>query len=180
MTAESLHETAVGHDEVTRHAYPASAMVGDYLRAAAGLVPAAALLFSVPVASIGGMVLTAFALIFGLFALRTAACHHSSIELDASALRLSGLRCRTIAWDALDRMKLSYYSTRRDRRAGWMQLELRAGAATVRLDSRIDGFEAVVRRAAAAASARALELNPATAANLQALGIKLPDYGAGR
>ncbi len=51
-------------------------------------------------------------------------------------------------------MKLAYYSTRRDRRDGWMQLELRAGASTIRLDSRIDGFAELVERAALAAAAR--------------------------
>ena len=45
-------------------------------------------------------------------------------------------------------MKLAYYSTRRDRKSGWMQLELGAGGARVRLDSRIAGFDRLVRRAA--------------------------------
>jgi hypothetical protein len=85
-------------------------------------------------------------------------------------------------------MRLAYYSTRRDRRSGWMQLELGAGGARVRLDSRIEGFDQVVRHAAAVAAAHGLALNEATFANLEALGIRLPeaqldtglDSGAGR
>ncbi|TMJ62705.1 MAG: hypothetical protein E6G81_01310 [Alphaproteobacteria bacterium] len=56
-----------------------------------------------------------------------------------------------------------------------MQLDLGAGGAKVRLDSRIEGFDQVVRRAAAVASARGLALNEATWANLQALGIYVPE-----
>ena len=46
----------------------------------------------------------------------------------------------------------------------------------MRLDSRIEGFDQVVRHAAEVALARGIALNDATAANLQALGIRLPDY----
>jgi hypothetical protein len=73
-------------------------------------------------------------------------------------------------------LKLAYYSTRRDRRDGWMQLELRAGASTIRFDSRIDGFNQLVERAALAAAARGVELSAATAGNLEALGIGRPVY----
>jgi hypothetical protein len=69
-------------------------------------------------------------------------------------------------------MKLAYYSTRRDRKSGWMQLQLGAGRARMSLDSRLDGFEQVARQAADIASERGLALSDATAANLQALGIR--------
>ena len=58
-----------------------------------------------------------------------------------------------IRWVGSTRIKLAYYSTRRDRRDGWMQLELRAGSSRIRLDSRIDGFAQLVGRAAQAAAA---------------------------
>jgi serine protease inhibitor len=55
-----------------------------------------------------------------------------------------------------------------------MQLWLGAGRARLSLDSRLDGFDQVVRQAAIAAAERGLELSDATAANLQALGIRVP------
>ncbi len=61
-----------------------------------------------------------------------------------------------------------------------MQLDLRAGGARLRLDSRIAGFDRVVRYAAIVAYDRGLELNEATAANLQSLDIRLPELGAER
>jgi hypothetical protein len=68
-------------------------------------------------------------------------------------------------------MKLSYYSSRRDGRAGWMQLELRSGSAKLRLDSRIEGFTELVEVSARAAAARGLSLSASTLANLQAVGL---------
>ena len=49
---------------MSRHAYPASAMVGDYARAAAGLVPAAVILAIEPVGLVAGAVLSGLAALF--------------------------------------------------------------------------------------------------------------------
>ena len=165
---------------ISRHVYPSSAMIGDYLRAAAGLVPTGVLFATVPVSAVPATVLGGFAAIFGMFGLRTALRHGTSLEMSETELRASGIWSSTIAWAEMDRMKLAYYSTRRDRKSGWMQLEVGAGGRRLRLDSRIGGFDQVVRRAAAAAARRDLELSEATLANLQALGIRIPEPGAGR
>lgn len=162
---------------VSRHTYPTTAMVGDYLRAAAGLVPSAALLAAGPVGTVPAVILGGFATIFGVFGLRTLLRHLTWIEMSETGLRVSGAWRTEVLWGELDRMKIGYYSTRRDRKAGWMQLDLRARRGRVRLDSRIGGFDAVVRRAALIAAARGLALNEATVSNLQALGIKLPEIG---
>jgi len=169
MTPMAEFEDAPG---TTRHIYPSSAMVGDYLRAAAGLVPTGLLFATVPIGTVAATVLGVFAAIFGVFGLRTVLRHGTSIEMTEDGLRTDGVSRRTIRWAELDRMKLAYYSTRRDRRAGWMQLELVASGVKVSLDSRIAGFDQVVRRAADAAVARGLALNEATVANLESLGIR--------
>ena len=173
MRAEDVADTS-------RHAYPASAMVGDYLRAAAGLVPVGVLFATLPVGAVAASILGSFAAIFAVFGLRTALRHGTSVEMTETELRAYGLRRSTIHWAELDHMRLAYYSTRRDRRSGWMQLDLGAGGAKVRLDSRIEGFDQVVRRAAAVASERGLALSEATWANLQALGIHVPEPEAMR
>ena len=161
----------------TRHIYPTSAMLGDYLRAAAGLVPAGAVIVAAPVGTAAAAVLGSFAAVFALFGVRTMLRHGSRLEMSETELREDGIRSCTIVWAELDRMKLAYYSTRRDRKSGWMQLDLGAGSARVRLDSRIEGFDRLVRRAAEAAGDRGLALNDATLANLEALGIRLPPSG---
>ena len=146
-------------------------MCGDYLRAAAGFVPTAAILVSLPVGVVAAIVLGGFAALFAVFGARTLVRHGTRFEITKSALLASGL-CRTsIAWRELDSMTLSFYSTRRDRRDGWMQLELRSGWKRIRLDSRIVGFAELVSKSANVARARGLTLNAATLANLAALGV---------
>jgi hypothetical protein len=158
----------------TRHRYPTAAMVGDYLRAAAGLVPAVAIFATTPLSEAGTVVLGGFAAIFAIFGLRTLLRHGTSLEMTDTELRAIGIWRRTIVWAELDRMKLAYYSTRRDRKSGWMQLELGARSTRLGLDSRITGFDRIVRRTAAAAAARDLELSDTTIANLHALGLAPP------
>lgn len=155
-----------------RHAYPASAMLGDYLRAAAGLVPTVAILAIASLGAVAAGILGGLAALFSVFGLRTALRHRTFVEVTEAGISASGPLGASIRWTELDRIKLAYYSTRRDRRDGWMQLELRAGRSVIRLDSRIEGFAELVERSARAAATRRLVLNPATAANLEALGIQ--------
>jgi hypothetical protein len=175
-----LDATSGAPADATRFGYPISAMAGDYLRAAAGLGPTVLILGTVSVGSVAELVLGGFAVIFGAFAIRTALRHGTSLKVSDKELRATGLRSVTIPWRDLDRMKLAYYSTRRDRKSGWMQLELGAGRARLSLDSRLDGFDRLVRQAALAAAARGLELSEATATNLQALGIRVPEQRVAR
>lgn len=171
MLAEELTVT-------TRHVYPTAAMIGDYLRAAAGLVPTGVVFATEPVGTVAATVLGSFAAVFGIFGLRTVLRHGTRLEMSDTELRAFGAWPCTISWADLDRMKLTYYSTRRDRRSGWMQLDLAAGGSRVKLDSRIAGFDRLVRRAAEVAVSRGVALNEATLTNLEALGIRLLEPGA--
>src|SRR5229473_747779 len=72
MTATPIDERTDDPAGTTRHAYPAAAMVGDYLRAAAGLVPVGVLFATLPVGAVAAGVLGSFAAIFAAFGLRTA------------------------------------------------------------------------------------------------------------
>jgi hypothetical protein len=171
---------------VTRHAYPGSAMIGDYARAGAGVFATGAVLACGQLGPVATGLLAGLLVLFAVFGLRTGLRHATQIEASENGLSASGLLSATIRWAELDRIKLAYYSTRRDRSSGWMQLDLAAGAAAIRLDSRLDGFNQLVERSALAAAARGIAMSPATAANLQALGIKssalqeLPSGAEGR
>jgi hypothetical protein len=159
---------------MTRLAYPGSTMAGDYLRAAAGLVPTAAVLATTRVSVTAAAILAGVAALFLCFGIRTALRHGTRVELSEAVLRTLGPRARSILWSELDGIKLAYYSIRRERGGGWMQLELRAGRSVLRFDSRIEGFAVLVERAARAAARRGLSLDAATAANLRSFGIGAP------
>jgi len=169
-----LDATSNLSQEAARFSYPASAMAGDYMRAAAGLAPTLFILATVSLGDVTTAVIGGFAAIFAAFAIRTALRHGTSLEMDENGLRAAGLRRTVIPWGGLDRVKLAYYSTRRDRKSGWMQLQLRAGRSRLSLDSRLDGFDQLARQAARVAAERGVALSDATAANLQALGIRPP------
>jgi len=129
-----MTEIDVAHGEpanATRFSYPASAMAGDYLRAAAGLAPTTLILATASVGSVAEVVLGGFAAIFGVFAIRTALRHGTSLEVSDAELRATGLRPAAIPWARLDRMKLAYYSTRRDRKSGWRPTQPRQPARRV-------------------------------------------------
>ena len=121
-------------------------------------------------------VLAGLALLFFIFGLRTAVRHKIFVEFSDSGVTLGGWKGATIPWSEMHEFKLSYFSTRRDREGGWMQLRLRGGKRTIRLDSTLEGFDKLSRHAARAARRHDLELSPDTVQNLNALGVLEPRH----
>jgi hypothetical protein len=156
---------------VSGHRYPVSALAGDYARAAAGLALAIPPLVLLQLNAVVAAVFALLAALFAVFAWRTLLRQLGTIEMNETEICSTGLFAVCLRWDALDEVKLGYYATRRDGGSGWMQLALRAGGRRLLLDSRIEGFPAIAARAAAVARQRGLELSPATANNLAALGV---------
>jgi hypothetical protein len=151
--------------------YPAPALLGDLLRALAGTLASALPLVLARPPPWLALLLVALLLLFLAYLLgalrRAGTCYRLHDEgIDAAP---GGV---TIRWSALDMLRLDYYATRRDGRGGWFDLRLCAGRCTLRVDSRLAGFDAVLAQALRAAERRALVLAPATLANLHALGLR--------
>jgi hypothetical protein len=161
------------------HRYPHRSLVGDYVRAAAGLALTAGPLAVVPAGAVAGPVLGGLAVLFALFGARTALRQASRIEIDDDALALVGPWTRRIAWREVTGLRLRYFATRRDRSGGWMQLVVTSSNATLRLDSTLDGFPAIARHAARVACERGIALTPATVDNLRVFGVTLETSGRG-
>ncbi len=164
--------------------YPVSALRGDYVRAAAGLMltlgPAAA----IPMSSPANYVLLPAGLLFALFGVRTWLRQQCRVHLTNAGISIFQPRQVSLDWQRVRAVKLSYFSTRPDRSGGWMQLILQGDdpqhqgrSRTIRLDSALDGFVTVARRAAAAAEANALPISATTRANFEALGVELGAVG---
>ena len=158
---------------MSEHSYGPRELAQDYARSGVGLTVTAGPLLFVP-ASPGMMaVLGGLAALFLAFGTRTALRQMTVVRLDDAGITASGPMGVTIAWDDLRRLALAYYSTRRDRSRGWMQLSVKGRGRTLRLDSSIDGFRDIVVAALKVAERKRLALAPATIGNLAALGIEV-------
>ena len=166
--------------------YPVASLVPDGLRAFVGLAFTGVPLATLPVAPWFGIVLTAGVVLFGIFALLTALRVRTRVRVDDEGLDVRPGRGR-LRWVRLERVKLRYFAVRRERerrrgeggRRGWMQLVLRGDGRVVRIDSRLDGFDDVLERAATAAASLGLELDPVTRVNFEAAGVGLAAPPAG-
>ena len=151
--------------------YPRGAIFGDYARGGLGLAATLLPLLLVDLAVWVAVIFALLALLFAVFLLRAVERHRTEVALDDSGISLAGLWPRSIAWERVSRLRLAYYSTRRDRQRGWMNLRVGDGRQTIALESTLEGFDPLVERAAAAALANGVELDATTLANLDAMGI---------
>jgi hypothetical protein len=156
--------------------YPRATLWADYIRASAGVLLCGLPLLLLEVNHWLALVLGAGFVLFALFLARTALRDRTRYLLASDTLCADGPAGGVVEWNRLDRLKLSYFSTKRDRSDGWMQLTVgSAGGRAVKIDSSLDGFHDVVERAAEAASATHLALSRATRANLRAMGVTVAD-----
>ena len=116
-------------------------------------------------------VLTAAAALFLVYFGRTFCRQLTHIELDETGIRARGPLGAVIRWEDLRSLRLDYFSTRRDREGGWMQLRLRDTHRTIRMDSELDGFVDLVRAAVFEARRRGIHFDEPTRVNLDVLGI---------
>ncbi|MFQ5786220.1 MAG: hypothetical protein ACE5H8_15545 [Alphaproteobacteria bacterium] len=156
---------------MSTHRYPARALTGDYLRAAAGATLTLGPLVLVSVAPVLVYILGTIGTLFLVFGARTLLRQIACVEVSAEELRVGGMLPVVLRWQDLNGMTLSYFSTQRDRRSGWMQLKLKGGHRTLRFDSSLEDFPVLAREASAAAQANRVALSSSTLANLTALGI---------
>jgi len=157
---------------MSEHRYPTRMLLEDYARGAAGLLFLAIAL--VPMHWALHLVFGLVALLLLGFGARTVLRGRSRIVLGEDAIAVVGPFGKRLPWAALSGLKLRYFSTRRDRKRGWMELTLSGPDARLTIESQIDGFETIVRRAAAAAKARGLSVDASTEGNLAALDVPVP------
>jgi hypothetical protein len=156
---------------VSHHNYPRSALIPDYLRAGAGLLLSGGPLFLADPSSLMIYVLAGLAALFSLYGMRTMVRHMWRLEVTEKGVTAAGPFGGSVRWDELSALQLRYFSTRRDSTDGWMQLKLRGGESSLRIESALSDFAVVVARAAGEAERRGLTLNESTRANLATLDI---------
>ena len=156
---------------MTDYRYRPSALKGDYARTGVGLALTGGPLLVVDAGLVGTIILGLLAALFVVFGGRTALRQAMRVRIDDDGIATVGPIQRRIRWPELASADLTYYTTKRDGGAGWMQLKLKGDRGTLRIESSLDGFVEVVRKVAAVADANCIELAPATINNMQALGV---------
>lgn len=166
--------------------YSFAALRGDYVRAGLGLTLSLGPALAVPLASPVDYLLLPAAVLFLAFGMRTWQRQHSRVVVDRQGISIFRAGQVSLDWTSVRAVRLSYFSTRADRKEGWMQLTLtgedpqrRMGRRKLRVDSSLDGFEQVAQCAAVAVRMNGLTVTLATRANFDALGIDLSEAGVG-
>ena len=160
-----------------RYHYPLQSLVGDYFRAIAGITLSALPLFVVSVGPVVTTLLSALLVLFSVFAARTLLRHATVIETTTSGITSVGPAKRNLAWDGVNSVQLSYFSTWRDKSKGWMQLKLAGREGTIRIDSNLNGFDEVAAVVAECAARNDALMNDVTIGNFGALGITVGGSG---
>jgi hypothetical protein len=160
---------------VSIHRYERGAIIKDYVMGGAGLAIVAIPLIST---DLGSWMLTIFgglATLFTVYLLRTFIRSRTTIEVDEVGVRAHGPLPKALPWDEVAELELKYFSTRRDKKGGWMQLIMgdgsKAGAKRINLESSIDAFHEVALAAGEAAERNGLSLSETTTDNLRALSV---------
>ena len=165
---EAMQDVEAGE---SRHRYPARAVLLDYLYSGLGLLFTLGPLGLAASAGPAAWVLGGLGALFAVYGVRTVLRHRTCLRVSADGIVVQGLLRRRLPWDRLTRCTLGYYATRRNRDRGWMQLTLKAGGRRLRIDSQIEGFDRIVRRAVHAAESCGIAFDHITQENLRALGI---------
>jgi len=156
---------------MSQHRYPPQSLIGDDVRAGLCLViPLLVLSWF----DLGTPVAIAFVLIAALglgFVARMVNRHREVVALDDDAITLTGFRKSVIRWEDLARVNLAYYAVKKDKSDAWMEITLKDAKSTIKLDSRLENFGAIVVKTARVARERRIPLNQITLANLKALNI---------
>lgn len=156
------------------HRFRRARLRGDYLRGGAGaLIALGPLIFTEP-APVPTLIFGSLAVAFLWFLGRTLRRHRLVLESHEQGLCWQGGR---IPWAELSALRLRRYGGGKDPGSGWLEMTLRAGPTRLALDSDLEGFLPLLRRAARAASDRGLTLDRKTQLWLAALGHDPARFG---
>ncbi len=163
---------------MTTHTYPLDNIIGDYFRAGTGLV---FVLVPALLTELGGIALTvllSLAAIFFVYGARTLNRQLTRVSLDETGIRSSGGLSRQLRWAEVEKIDLRYFSTRRDRRNGWLQIRLDGANTVVRIDSQVSEFQQLVEYICQAVPKSQISLGQTTMTNLKSLGIDADNWPA--
>lgn len=162
--------------ETMSYRYSRAVLVKDGVLASVGLCIAVLPFLLARPGQIAAFVLGAIGVLALIFGFRTWLRGRTCFLLSADGLSRGPAK---LAWDGITGFRLRHFSTRREAPdRGWMELTLSGPGGRISLDSGLEGFMEITRAAHGAALAKKVPFDPATQANLRALGLTVPDGGS--
>jgi hypothetical protein len=154
------------------HRYPLRSLIWDYARAAAGFLVAAVPLALGAPGIIFLVLLLALALLFLGYGLRTLRLQMTAYEILPDGIASHGPLKRFHAWDQISKVGLRYYATtrdktKRDRTRGWLELKLVSPAGTLRIDSEVNDFDAILEAVSKAVADHHIAMDETTEENFK-------------
>ena len=147
-------------------------MIGDILRGAFGAVIVFTPVVTLALHILMQIILVCLGVLFLWFALRNTIRLQTRIDVDETGITINGAGQRQLHWDELTNCHARYFSTRRDRSDGWLQLTLEGqNRNKVVLDSALMDFDQLAEHAAYHAHRMGYEIDVVTAENLTAIGV---------
>ena len=80
--------------------------------------------------------------------------------------------CSDTAWRARRLRRINAGTSKESSRSGFMQLKIRGAGTAFSFESNLEGFDEITMRAARAARANGVALDPTSMSNLRALGYE--------
>ncbi|MBC8158020.1 MAG: hypothetical protein H8E94_01670 [Alphaproteobacteria bacterium] len=157
------------------HTYPLYTVLGDYIRAALGIAVSTVPLFVITARPLITYLFWVLITIFTVYGLRTLARHYTRIETSNDGIAETGIIRRKITWAELSKLRLKYFSTRRDKSNGWMQLEMTGNGSRIAITSTISDFSDILAMATEAAHANGIELDKASLTNIASFSPRAMD-----
>ena len=158
---------------MSEHRYPRAIIRRDMFRAALGVALTVGPLLSMSPGKWVGILLGLLAALFLAYGCVTCLRARLVVACNPTEITLSGIKAVNLPWKALHRLDLRYYTVKRDRKQGWMQLTLEDRNSRLRIESTMEGFDRIVQTAVSAAKENGIVLSDATVANVTSMEIKV-------
>ena len=157
--------------------YPISALRGNYLRAGTGMIFSGLFLYGASSVPIVFAIVGSIFLLFAGYGIKTFSQHMTMIRLDQNGVQIFGLRRRQIIWGDLTGAKLRFFTVKRDRDSGWMELTLMTAAGKFKIESDLEGFDEIAAAVAQEIEAKGIILDETSVENFNSLGISTKSPG---
>lgn len=157
--------------------YPVSSLRGDYFQAGIGMSITGLLLIGASSVPVMFVIIGSLFALFAGFGIKTWSKHMTLIQIEPDGLQIFGLRRRQVSWEDLSGAKLRFFTVKRDRDAGWMELTLFTDKGKVKIESSIDGFNEIAASVAKTVESKNVVIDETSVENFNAIGIATKSPG---